>query len=311
MRHHPTTAAARGVVISLLAVLMSGIALWLWPADPLLRAEPAATAVTPSAYGYAPAIFAPGKGVPSGATATAPGPGTATPPAAATATPTPTVTSGTPAMPTAAPPTPTATRPVDPEPTPAVNALRIADTHILVTGADGRLTVRGEVVNDGAQAVRNLRVPVEFRNKNGRIVHTEMVLPMLSRLGPGERLCFTATLDAPKWWRSYTFGPIAYQIDSQPVMGLQVSETVGGVDEFLGWYAVTGRVTNTSSADYSLLRLAVTVYNVGGEVIGCDFTYSDNSDLAAGATDSFEFLLADREYPDAVGYHIVADGERR
>lgn len=316
-RHQPAQAAARGALFLALAGAIVGIGLLLNPVGPALRAEPAEpmTASELTEFGYAPAVFAAAGGSPAPTGTPAPG-ATATPPTAATATPTATATAtaGTPppgatSTPTAAA-TATATQAPDLEPTPAANPLRVPETHTLITDL-GRLTIRGEVISDGPRGVLGVRVPIVFLNKKGRVVHTEMALPMLNQLGPGSRTCFTVSLDPPKGWRSFEFGDIVYQLDPNPIEGLSVSDVAGGVDSLMGWFTLNGRVSNASTTNYSLLRLAATVYDASGQVVGCDFAYADNIDLLAGQTDTFEFLFADREYPDAAGWHIAAEGERR
>lgn len=315
MRQLRNTAAVRGILLSLLAVGMAGAWVMLSPVGPGLSAQPAGTVtMTPgfTEFGYAPAIFAPmsaaSPGPPAG-TATPSSPPTATPPGAMTSTVTATATPLATATPMAA--TATATPAPNVEPTPATSPLRVLETHVLTTDSGGWLTVRGEVINDGPRPVQGVRVPIEFRNKKGRLVHTETALLMLHQLSAGDKVCFAASLEPPIGWRTYAFGAITYQIDPDPAEGLEVAGAVGELDAFMGWYALTGTVTNGSTAPYSLLRLAATLYDAAGMVVGCDFAYSDNVDLGTGQADRFEFLFADREYPDAVGWHISAEGERR
>jgi hypothetical protein len=303
-------------------VLICGVvaaSVWqaLLPDGRTLRAEPAATVtVTPyrTDFGYAPAVFAAGAGPTPGNT---PPPPTVTPPSSmATATPTasPTTTATPAAAGTATPAgtaTATPTRPPDVLPTPSANPLVIPQTHALTTDSTGRLTVRGEVVNQGTVGVESIRVPVEFRNKKGRVVHEEPAMTMIDQLGPGEKTCFTVTLDPPQWWRSYTLGEIVYQVDPESVTGLTVEDVDGSRDELMGWYSLTGAVSNQSAVNYDLVRLSGTLYDAAGQVIGCDFAYAYNVDLAAGQSDSFELVFADGEYPSAAAWHVAAEGERR
>jgi hypothetical protein len=300
MNQQSLFSAHRRALFSVLACGIVAASAWyaLLPDGRMLRAEPAATVTMmpqQTALGYAPAVFAAGAGptpdnTPSAPTATA----TSLPPATAT-----------PAA------TPTPTRPPDVVPTPSTNPLVIPQTHALTTDSTGRLTVRGEVVNQGTVGVESIRVPVEFRNKKGRVVHEVLAMTMIDQLGPGQKACFTVTLDPPRWWRSYTLGEVVYQVDPEPVTGLIVADVVGSRDELMGWYGLTGAVSNQSAADYDLVRLSGTVYDAAGQVIGCDFAYAFNVDLAAGQSDSFELLFADGDYPTAAGWHVAVEGERR
>jgi hypothetical protein len=312
MNQRPLPSARRRALYSVLACGLVAASAWvaLLPRDRTLSAEPAAT-FTPmpqqTALGYAPAVFAAG----TGSTPSTPAPGsTATPPpsvSTATATTFPTATT----TPAAATATHTPTRPPDVLPTPSANPLVIPQTHALTADSAGRLTVRGEVVNQGTVGVESIRVPVEFRNKKGRVVHEEPAMTMIDQLGPGQKACFTVTLDPPQWWRSYTLGEVVYQVDPEPVTGLAVADVDGSRDELLGWYTITGAVSNQSAVDYDLVRLSGTVYDAAGQVIGCDFAYAFNVDLAAGQSDSFELLFADGDYPTAAGWHVAVEGERR
>ena len=66
---------------------------------------------------------------------------------------------------------------------------------------------------------------------------------------------------------------------------------------------------NTEGQEVRDARVAGALYDGDWTVVGCDYTYLDNADLAPGESSTFEIIYADRDYEDVEYYHVQAEAD--
>ena len=80
---------------------------------------------------------------------------------------------------------------------------------------------------------------------------------------------------------------------SKPI-GLQILSNSSYIDSF-GFMHVVGGVKNIRSIKTTYVKIIATFYDSGGNVVDCDFTFSDPDELDPGQVAPFDITLTNEE----------------
>jgi len=171
------------------------------------------------------------------------------------------------------------------------------------------LNIVGEVNNNTDDNLRFVEINVNIFDRNGYLLDTDFTFTLLENLPAGEKTCFHLSVQEPEGWDYYEFEPVSYWTDGNSLPNLSVINLSSSYDSYFGWYEILGQVTNNLGSTVNWVSPVGTLYNASDQVIGCDFTYVNSTDLLPGQTSSFEMLFLGRDYNDVASYRIQVDGE--
>lgn len=229
---------------------------------------------------------------------------TATP----TRTPTPTNTST--LIPTTTPTkTPTPTKTFTPTPTSIPSGVYILPNHTYYIDSIDSLWIVGEVWNNTLNYLTFVKISANLFNSYGQLIDTDYTYTWLDNLPPGEKTCFDILFsDNPPGWTYYEFEAPTYWTDGEPLPNITVYNVSGSYDPTYGWYEIIGQARNDQGVRVEYVSPVSTLYNSGGKVIGCDFSFVNSTHLDPGQISAFELLFSGRDYSDASSYRIQVDG---
>ena len=221
------------------------------------------------------------------------------PPATETATPTPTST------PTA---TPTATPTPTPTSTPIPDTVRVLLNHTHYVDGEGALHIVGEVENGTDDPVYRVGLTVQLLSSDGDVVDTGHGVAPLQHLAAGERTCFHISVQDPADWSSYAFESPSYSAGPPPP-ALSVVNDSGAYVPAAGWYLLGGEVHNDHGARVKEVIAVGTLYDGGGDPVGCQGAYVLSIGLDPGEASLFEMRFAGRDFGDVVDHRVQVDGD--
>lgn len=205
--------------------------------------------------------------------------------------------------------TPTATSQPTPGPTQPPGGVFVLDNSTSYVDSIDYLHIVGEIVNNTNDDLEFVRVRANLFDQSNTLVDTEFTYTYVDSLPSGERTCFEITfLGNPAGWTRYEFEAPTYWTTGSPFPPLTLLNDSGSYDPTFGWYEVIGQVRNDAAVTIEFVQPVGTLYNNQGDVIGCDFTYVDGTDMLPGQTSAFELTFLGRDYADAVSYRIQIDG---
>ncbi len=224
-----------------------------------------------------------------------------------TDTPTPAVTP-TPAETSTPMSTPTATL----SPTPTSPPVEVLSNHSHFVDDWLIMHIVGEVQNNRvAGYIGVVGVTANLFNTDGQLVDTDTGYITLNTLGQGDKTCFDIMLvSPPDDWSYYEFEPPRYRAGGQAPPALTILDDSGSVNQF-GWYELLGLIRNDSERSLEFVKAVGTLYDAGGTVLGCNFSYVSIDPLAPGKLSSFKMAYYEgRDYSQVDSYRIQADGGR-
>ena len=216
-------------------------------------------------------------------------------------TPTPTSTTTPTIMPTA---TPTGT----PTPTLPPPGVHVLENHSYHVDAIGYLHIVGEVKNNTVDHLRYVKITANIFNSSGQTIDTNFTYIYLGNLPAGDKTCFDILLEEPSDWSYYEFEPPDYWTDGEPLPDLTILNDSGSYYPIFGWYEVVGQVRNDHATRVEYVRPVGTLYNASYTVIGCNFTFIDDTHLDPDQISSFRMTFLGRDYADAAAYRLQVDG---
>jgi len=201
----------------------------------------------------------------------------------------PTDTPQPPPPPTEAPmattaPTDTPAQP-PPTPTPSQPSIEILSS---TSYADdiGYFHVVGEVRNNGDQPMAFVKVVATLYDDADQVTGTDFTYTELDVIPPGGKSPFETGTDQ---WQGTT--KYKLQVEGSPgpaprqdVVILSHSSYVDDI----GYFHVKGEVQNNGSDPATFVKIVVTLYDAGGNVMGTDFTYTELDTVLPGSTSPFE-----------------------
>ncbi len=203
-----------------------------------------------------------------------------------------------------APPAAGPTATMTPKPT---TGLAILENRTVFTDSIDYVHIVGEVQNNGSSNLEFVKVIADFFNGT-QLVADDITYTHLNTLLPGERTCFEILVSGPLAWTSYQFEAPSFSVTSQSRPALSISGDSGSIDPTFNWYRVLGMERNDGATPLSFAKVVGTLYNAGGDVIGCGLAYANSTSLAAGQSSSFTMTFTGRDYYDATSYRLQTDG---
>jgi hypothetical protein len=172
--------------------------------------------------------------------------------------------------------------------------------------AYGDLHVVGEVFNHTSGIISYLEVYIDLFDSDGRLLDTDWTFTELIDVPPETKACFHLWLDEPLGWSYYDLYGY-YHNGGEPLPTLTVFNDSSFL-EYDGDYRVVGIVRNDHGTRVEYVQPVITLYDSGGRVIDCGYTYVNAYHLDPGQSRAFENTFYDRHYSVVTSYKIVVDG---
>jgi hypothetical protein len=228
-------------------------------------------------------------------------------PDAATCTTTPTSTS----TPTS---TPTTTATASPTPSPTTTAgengkITVLDNHLSYVSSTGSLHIVGEVQNNTGIRAAFVKVTVNLFNAQHQLVDTDFTYVDLDPLPVGETTCFDILFFAEAPSFSYYTFETSYSETSQASLPIALFGHSGSYHEtFEDWYEVVGIARNDSGVNAEFVKIIGTLYQHNGQVLDCDFTFTNSDVLAPNQESSWEISFLHAPAGSVASYRVQAQG---
>ncbi len=226
-------------------------------------------------------------------------------PALATPSPTRTVTATSTQSPTSTPTrsaTPTST------PTEVTTPIAVMPNYAHYVDNSGHLRIVGEVRNHTPGHLRSVRITAKLFREDGYLLDSEVGHTKLNKLPPGDRTCFDVLFwDQPANWSYYDF-QINFRHGGAPLPNLNTLGEAGSQDPASGWYIIAGQIRNDHGTRVEYVKPVGTLYDAGGAVVDCQFTFVDTVHLENGQTSDFELTFRKRGYDQVRSYRLQVDG---
>ena len=156
----------------------------------------------------------------------------------------------------------------------------------------GYLHVFGEVQNIGSQNVKFVEITGTFYNVEPVVIGTEYTFTMLDQLEPGQKSPFDLFIMNVKTSVEVTSYKLTVTVSeaNAKLRGLQILSYSNSIDG-LGYLEIVGEVKNLQSNSASYVEVIGTFYDQNDTVIGCDYTFTNPTDLAGGQTGPFKMTF--------------------
>lgn len=144
--------------------------------------------------------------------------------------------------------------------------------------------VVGEVENRTSTNVRRLKVTATFRSSTGDVLGVGYNYTYQQVLGPGQRSAFKIMDDYPPGYAYYSLA-VSYSETSEapddtlPILNLSECNS----DKF----SVVGEVQNDISSNVQSIKVCVTLYDLGGNVVNVDYNFARLQILESGHKSPF------------------------
>jgi len=170
----------------------------------------------------------------------------------------------------------------------------------------GQLRLIGEVHNDMAGNVDQIRVSVTFYDDAGKELETATASALLDLLTPGQRSPFVLVWENPGDWKRYSLRATAHPTTERPKEGLTLVHSYARLDDN-GLYHVVGTIKNDGLTTAYYVRVVVCLYDSFGKISNAGFAYATPSRITPGRTASFDSLF---EYYPYLAEHVVQIAHR-
>ena len=167
----------------------------------------------------------------------------------------------------------------------------------------------GEVMNVGDQAVKYVKIIATFYDSNDVVIATDFTYTELDVLLAGRKspfdILFTDTGQIPKI-HHYNLG-ITFSYSTPKLVGLQILSNSSYTDGY-GFVHIVGEIQNIGESRTTFVKVVATFYDSIGNVVDCDFTFSDPDELDPNQIAPFEILFThDERMPFIESYALTAE----
>jgi hypothetical protein len=200
--------------------------------------------------------------------------------------------------------------PTDTQPAPPPPGVNVVTGPVAFVDIVGYLHVLGEVDNNSGGNIEFVKITANLFNGSHQLVDTGFTYSDPLVMPNGQKTCFDVLINNPPAYSSIEFEAPTYDpTSSQPSPGLIIVSPSSSVDGS-GYYHIIGQVTNSGAAASKYVQLVGTLYDGGGVVVDCDFTYVNSTDLAPGQTSSFDITYIYRPpYANVDHWSLIVNGE--
>jgi hypothetical protein len=164
--------------------------------------------------------------------------------------------------------------------------------------AAGYYHVFGEVKSNGLNPLQFVQVTASFYNISGTFITTSNGFTEVDVLFPGRKAGFHILLydkNSSAQVDHYTLDQPTYlTYDKTKPPGLKILSHNKSLDTF-GYIHVTGQLQNVGTNSTTYAEVIATFYDQTGTVLGCDYTFSNPSDLNPGQIAPFEVIFTYNE----------------
>lgn len=184
-------------------------------------------------------------------------------------------------------PSPPGTPTPTPTPEPAHLTLRNTGWH---TDAGGVLVAAGEIVNESDRPVGLVRVEASVYDPGGQLLKTGAGYSCLMAVPAGKISPFEVQILSPSGSVDHVEMQVTQFFDPPFIPapeGLQAQITNTYTDA-IGYFHAAGTITNTSGANYKLVKACLAFYDANGAVFRSKFSYASPNVLGPGETASFD-----------------------
>lgn len=173
----------------------------------------------------------------------------------------------------------------------------------------GYVRVVGEIANFTNNSLTLPKVPINYFDTSNNMFGTSSAYTVQDVLFPNETGCFY-TIEQDNGAFSYiSMEPVSYSTYSYQTYKLVISNLYSYTDS-IGYFHITGMLTNNTGGDIEYGKAIATVYSTEGKVIACDSGYSNADIITNGSSSAFEILV---DVPDGYiirDYLIATEGHR-
>lgn len=196
-----------------------------------------------------------------------------------------------------------------PTPSPTPSGVVVLDNASTYVDDLGDLHLVGEVLNTTNRPVAFVEVNADLLDGGGVVVESSFAYTYLDLLPARSRTCFDVHFfGEPVGWASYQFQAPTYQSTSESPPTLALLGLSGSYEAATGFYRISGQVRNTGASSVAFVQPTGTVYNAQDQVVGCNFTFLDDSTLSPGELDDFTLTFDDRDYSDVDSFFLQVGG---
>ena len=173
----------------------------------------------------------------------------------------------------------------------------------------GVLHIFGEVKNTGDIWLQYAKITGTLRDSGGGIVDVVYTFTETMYLPPEDVSPFNMIeLDTAKSARVQSYTLIVEQQEAAPIPQKLVIHNVADSKNSLGWMEIVGEVENQADATSIYTKIAGTFYDESGKVIYAGYTFTDPSDVPAGAKYPFKMtILSDERTSKVARYTLIAE----
>jgi hypothetical protein len=151
----------------------------------------------------------------------------------------------------------------------------------------GTLHIVGEVHNDMAHNVDQIRVHLTFYDDAGGVLEAITGSALLDLMGPGQRAPFVIVWENPGDWKRYSLRATARATTERPSEGITVLHSYARMDE-VGLYHVVGTIRNDGLTTEDYMRAVVSLYDSFGKISNAGFAFTEPSRIPPGTIASFD-----------------------
>jgi len=175
----------------------------------------------------------------------------------------------------------------------------------------GFLHVTGELQNNYSDSSEFVRVTATVYDGSGTVVGTANGFTDISTIRPGERSSFDVVLSDKEQSLKAVSWKIAVSGDRTTSVRDAVLEVREG-DSFidvLGFYHVTGEISNGGSATANFVQVAGALYDGQDNIVGTVRGFTSPSEIPPGGTASFELIGTNLDSRNATRVSLNAESD--
>jgi hypothetical protein len=151
----------------------------------------------------------------------------------------------------------------------------------------GNLHLIGEVHNDMAHNVDQIRVRVTFHDHAGNVLEAVTGSALLDLLAPGQRSPFVIVWESPGDWKRFSLRATARSTTERAEEGLTLVHNYARIDES-GLYHVVGTIKNDGLTTAYYVGVVVSLYDSFGRISNAGFAHATPSRIPPGTAASFD-----------------------
>lgn len=179
-------------------------------------------------------------------------------------------------------------------------------THTGWIDSIGYYHVSGEVQNVGGNAAGSVKITATFYDSSNTVVATDFTYTALSVIPSGKKSPFEILLIyASQAEKVDHYSLSVFSSDTSPFsVGLQILSDSYYVDT-IDYLHIVGEIKNIATGTATSVKVIATFYDIGGNVVATDFTYSDPNSLAPSETAPFHVILIYKNRVPLVSSYVL------